>query len=85
MIILILGEKPHLCNVCNKSFRTKYNLSGHMGIHTGEKLHSKAIIRRMIILILGLRPYSCDVCNKKFLRKNDLSRHTKIHAGEWLH
>ncbi|XP_035216859.1 testis-expressed protein 30-like isoform X2 [Stegodyphus dumicola] len=33
------GQKPHVCEVCNKSFRQKSDLFKHILIHTGEKPH----------------------------------------------
>lgn len=36
---LILGEKPHVCMVCNKGFSTSSSLNTHRRIHSGEKPH----------------------------------------------
>lgn len=30
-------QRPHICTVCNHSFRVKGNLTAHMLIHTGKK------------------------------------------------
>lgn len=31
------GEKPYVCNVCNKKFSQHANMSKHMRTHTGER------------------------------------------------
>lgn len=34
---LIAGEKPFECNICDKKFNQKSNLSTHMNTHSREK------------------------------------------------
>lgn len=36
---LILGEKPHVCETCNKGFSTSSSLNTHRRIHLGLKPH----------------------------------------------
>lgn len=36
-VLLYLGEKPYVCNICGKGFITSVNLDIHMRTHTGEK------------------------------------------------
>ena len=31
------GEHPYLCEVCNKAFSKKYQLTTHQRIHSGER------------------------------------------------
>ena len=31
------GEKPHVCENCNKTFRKQQNLKRHMAVHTNER------------------------------------------------
>jgi uncharacterized Zn-finger protein len=33
------GEKPHICEVCNKGFSTSSSLNTHRRIHSGDKPH----------------------------------------------
>ena len=34
-----IGDKPHVCEVCNKGFSKKQNLNNHLLTHTGKKPH----------------------------------------------
>ena len=38
-IVVVLGEKPHECDVCSKAFSTSSSLNTHRRIHSGEKPH----------------------------------------------
>lgn len=35
-IYYFLGESPHKCDYCGKSFTSKENMVNHMHLHTGE-------------------------------------------------
>ncbi|TRY57877.1 hypothetical protein DNTS_017666, partial [Danionella cerebrum] len=68
------GEKPHPCDQCGKSFRTKHDLQRHISIHTGEKpypcdqcgksFRTKRNLQRHISIHTGEKPHSCDQCGK---------------------
>ena len=53
------------CDICGKSFCTKYYLGKHKLIHGGERK----------------RPFKCDNCDKAFERKWGLIRHKVTHAA----
>lgn len=36
----VLGEKPHECEICKKSFSTSSSLNTHKRIHSGQKPHA---------------------------------------------
>lgn len=60
-------QKNVLCTLCGATFDTKYKLTKHTRIHTGEK--SRQLI------------YKCEQCEKTFLYKMGLTRHMAEHTG----
>ncbi|XP_035233859.1 zinc finger protein 184-like [Stegodyphus dumicola] len=82
------GEKPHVCDLCNKPFTQKWDLMAHIGIHTGDSPHvcdvSNKIFTRKQHVVGHLNTHTaekchvCDVCNKPFTRQHDLHWCAKI-------
>lgn len=56
-------KRKYTCDVCNKSFFSKYNLEKHSYIHKPD--HEK--------------PYRCKYCNKGFGDKHKFSQHEATH------
>lgn len=58
--------KPNFpCNICGKSFSTKYVLTGHVNsVHLGMK-----------------KSFVCPTCGRTFTQKNSYLMHANVHAG----
>ncbi|KAG6459157.1 zinc finger protein 287-like [Manduca sexta] len=81
------------CNVCEKSFSRRYNLSTHMKRdHLEERdfqcdlctytcFSSKQLSMHMV-KHNGDRIFECSVCKKSYARKKTLSEHMKIHNND---
>ena len=37
-------NRPHVCQVCHKAFRTKKYLRNHVNVHTGEEVYVKKML-----------------------------------------
>ena len=61
------GERA-LCNVCSKSFATKYILKTHMLGHTSDKKSSEKLV--------------CEICSKSFSNKYVLKYHKISHTDD---
>ena len=77
----------HLCEVCDKSFKTQNILRQHMRIHTGDKPFVCNICSKAFSQMASLkyhsathsdeRPYSCDYCSKTFKLKPPFKKHVR--------
>lgn len=81
-------RKPFACSECGKAYGSKYYLSYHMKIHTGQtpfKCHFcskgfalRADLRRHLCTHTGEGEHPCEECGRKFSSKWSLSKHVKI-------
>ncbi|XP_049843935.1 zinc finger protein 708-like isoform X4 [Schistocerca gregaria] len=84
-------DRPHVCDVCGKSFAVLRSLKKHSFIHTGKRPHKCKIcgvaftryahLKQHSLLHTGERPHKCNVCGKSFILPSHLKRHSLIHIG----
>lgn len=82
-----LKSRPHICQICYKSFYHKKNLTAHIESHAQSRneicdvcgemfLHKKNLLEHLK-LHTGVRPYECDICGKKFITSGRRLEHIK--------
>ncbi|KAH7975240.1 hypothetical protein HPB49_025302 [Dermacentor silvarum] len=87
------GEKPHKCQVCDRSFRLHTTMIQHLRIHTDERpyrcktcsrsFRHGSSLQKHERMHTGERPYRCETCNQAFSALAVLKRHKRTHTGEW--
>ncbi|EAT47546.1 AAEL001349-PA, partial [Aedes aegypti] len=85
-------DKQWECDVCLKSFTTKYFLKKHKRLHTGEMPYSCQICgkaftfqqsyHKHLLYHSDEKPHSCGVCGRAFKELSTLHNHERIHSGE---
>ncbi|XP_017031213.1 zinc finger protein ZFP2 isoform X2 [Drosophila kikkawai] len=80
------------CDVCTKSFTTKYFLKKHKRLHTGEMPYTCEICARTftfqqsyhkhLLYHSEVKPHVCGVCGRAFKELSTLHNHQRIHSGE---
>ena len=84
-------ETIHPCKICNKSFRTSYQLKIHARSHTGEKpYHCRHCSKQFSIsgnlkihekIHNGSKLFECKLCEKSFIYPSSLKKHEKSHTS----
>ncbi|XP_058454646.1 zinc finger protein ZFP2 isoform X2 [Malaya genurostris] len=85
-------NKQWECDVCLKSFTTKYFLKKHKRLHTGEMPYSCQICgksftfqqsyHKHLLYHSDEKPHVCSVCGRAFKELSTLHNHERIHSGE---
>ncbi|XP_025828929.1 zinc finger protein 525-like, partial [Agrilus planipennis] len=78
------------CNVCQKTFYTKYYVNNHKYCAEGTKPFScdrckksfvtKSQLEAHVLVHLDVAPYPCNSCSKSFKEKSKLKRHKLTHT-----
>lgn len=87
-----LGDRPHHCLECGKTFRLISSLKKHIRIHTGEKpypcgvcgrrFRESGALKTHLRIHTGEKPYSCSECGNHFRHLDGLRKHRRTHTGE---
>ncbi|XP_006896977.1 PREDICTED: transcriptional repressor CTCFL [Elephantulus edwardii] len=86
-------EKPHLCHLCLKAFRTVTLLRNHVNTHTGTRPYkcgdcdmafvtSGELIRHRRYKHTHEKPFKCSLCKYASVEASKLKRHVRSHTGE---
>ncbi|XP_037393105.1 zinc finger protein 436-like isoform X1 [Pygocentrus nattereri] len=82
----------YICNICGKSLSSKYSLTVHFTMHTGDRPYActqcgKRFVNRTNLQIhqnihTGAKPYVCTLCPKSFADPSPFGRHMRMHSRE---
>ncbi len=83
------GDRPFLCNTCDKRFSQKSSLNTHTRIHTmetpyqckycGKKFRVKSYLTSHEWVHINTESLFCVPCNLDFKSKGEFSNHVKLH------
>lgn len=84
------GERPFVCELCNKAFSQSSSLSIHMKFHLNVRKHcctvcekkfvTKSELSRHMTVHTKQKSYYCGVCDKAFTRSDNMKKHEKTHG-----
>ncbi|XP_005074636.1 transcriptional repressor CTCFL [Mesocricetus auratus] len=86
-------ERPHLCHLCLKAFRTVTLLRNHVNTHTGTRPYkcgdcdmafvtSGELVRHRRYKHTHEKPFKCSICKYASVEASKLKRHIRSHTGE---
>ncbi|XP_051000809.1 transcriptional repressor CTCFL [Acomys russatus] len=86
-------ERPHLCHLCLKAFRTITLLRNHVNTHTGTRPYkcgdcdmafvtSGELVRHRRYKHTHEKPFKCSICKYASVEASKLKRHMRSHTGE---
>ena len=91
LFFFVSGEKPNVCDKCNKAFSTSSSLNTHKRIHSGEKPFKCVYCRKSFtassnlyyhkMIHFQVKPHKCSLCPRSFPTPGDLRNHFYVHSG----
>eukprot|EP00088_Acartia_fossae_P005328 TRINITY_DN12344_c0_g1_i12.p1 TRINITY_DN12344_c0_g1~~TRINITY_DN12344_c0_g1_i12.p1 ORF type:complete len:586 (-),score=125.28 TRINITY_DN12344_c0_g1_i12:252-2009(-) len=88
---MLIHLKQFSCDLCNKTFSTKYSLNNHMMMHEGKRAFScetcgKSFTQLRVLqehenIHKGIKPFTCNICFKGFTQRSTLGRHKLSHKS----
>ncbi|XP_021050353.1 transcriptional repressor CTCFL isoform X2 [Mus pahari] len=87
------NERPHLCHLCLKAFRTATLLKNHVNTHTGTRPYkcgdcdmafvtSGELVRHRRYKHTHEKPFKCSLCKYASVEASKMKRHIRSHTGE---
>lgn len=85
------NERPYVCDICDKSFRTLNQQSCHKKLHEGRQYVCDVCNKRFTTkggmmthraIHFDNKPYLCDWCGFSTKHQSHLISHRKLHTGE---
>ena len=86
------ADRPFKCELCQKAFKLRKQLTLHLWTHTGNKPHkchlchksfiSSQHLKEHVRVHTGLTPFKCQLCQKSYSQRSSLNKHNfRAHAG----